>query len=338
MLEAINAGLDKKPAGDKTDAAKDGAGDAAKPAKDAKAADKKPADEKAGKEEIGPDGKPKEKKPAALKTSTELALSPEEQKVLGAKAQQRFGEVINTLKAREATIAELTQANTGLKEARDTILGVLEESRTSQDQLAQYLDFNAKITSGDPKQMEEALAMVEQQRAFLYQALGREPEGGGVDLLKDFPDLAKQVEDEEITRQAALEIATARRERNARQQAQQRQQQQRQQQTQTAEQKKAAAEAALTGIEKWTAGLLRSDLDYKAKEDKLLAKLNDVMTKYPPEKWLETLQLLYDGIVITKSAGGADETLRPTSRRPGAKAPASMLDAVNQGLGYPAQG
>ena len=340
MLEAITKGLEKKPAGDRPTAAKDGAGDAGKAAKPAADAKKPDADAAKGAkgEELGTDGKPKEKKPEALKSSSELDLTAEEKKVLGAKAQQRFGEVINTLKARESTIAELTQANTGLKEARDAILGVMEESRTSQDQLATYLDFNAKITSGDPKQLEEALAMVEEQRALLYQALGREPEGAGVDLLKDFPDLVKQVEDEEITRKAALEIATARRERNARQAAQQRREQQTSQQTQTAQQHKQAAEEALSGIEAWTAKLQKSDLDYKAKEDKLLAKLNHVMTKYPPDKWLETLQLLYEGIVITKAPGGGETPIRPRHDRPGQKAPTRMLDAINQGLGYPTGG
>lgn len=273
-----------------------------------------------------------------VKTSAELALKPEELKALGAKTGQRFTEMIGALKAHEGTIATLTGENKVLKEGRDAILGVMKETHTTQDQLGGYLEFNRLLHSNDPKDLEEALQMVESQRAALYTALGREPEGGGIDLLKDFPDLAKQVDDSEITRAAALEIAKGRRERAAREQTQQRQQQQQQQKNQSAEQQKKAADKALADIEAWTAELGKSDLDYKAKEDRLLAKVDEVLKKYPPAQWLQTLQLMYEGIEITKAAPAAGDKakqpLRPSNVRPGGKAPANMLDAINQGLGY----
>lgn len=272
------------------------------------------------------------------KTSAELALKPEELKALGAKTQQRFGEMITTLKAHEGTIAKQSADIKVLSEARDTILGVMEETHTTQDQLAAYLEFNALLQSKDAKDLESALQMLEGQRTALYAALGREPEGGGIDLLKDFPDLKKQVDEEEITRAAALEIAKGRRERAARQAEEQRQQQQQQQKTQTAEQRKQAGEKALADIEAWTAGLAKTDLDYKAKEDKLLAKLDGVLKSYPPEQWVSTLKLLYEGIEITKApaspGGKQNQPLRPSGAKPGAKAPNSMLEAINQGLGY----
>lgn len=279
-------------------------------------------------------------KPAAAakaKTAAELALKPEEMKGLHAKTQARFSEVITTLKAHEGTIAKQGDTIKTLSEARDAILGVLEETHTSQDQLSAYLEFNALLQSKDPKDWESALQMVEGQRAALYKALGREPQGGDLDLLADFPDLKKQVDEEEITRAAALEIAKGRRDRAARDAETQRQQQHQRTQQQSTEQRKQAAETALTEIEKWTAGLSKSDLDYKAKEDKLLAKIDGVLKNYPPNQWLPTLKLLYEGIEIQKAsapAGGGKGPLRPSGARPGAKAPNSMLEAINQGLGY----
>lgn len=336
MLEAINQHLDKaKPAaaaegGDKSGAAakKDGAAVADNPKKNDKGDD------------LDHDGKVIAKTPPKVKTSAELELSPEERKVLGVKAQARFGEVITALKEREGTIEKQAVQIKGLTEARDAIVGLMEETRTSQEALGQYLEFNMLATSNDPKQVEQALHILEAQRAALYTRLGREPADGGIDLLAEFPDLQKQVADEEIKREAALEIAASRREKAARQKAAELQQQQKTQSEQTQKAAKEAAEKALTDIETWTAGLKKSDLDYKAKEDRLLAKLDGVLKNYPPDKWLATLQLLYEGIEIPKGAApaGGGKPLRPSGAKPGAKAPSNMLDAINLGLGYQANG
>jgi hypothetical protein len=135
--------------------------------------------------------------------------------VLGAKAQARFGEVITTLKAREAEIATLTEQMKPLAEARDAITGLLKETMTTPDQLSAYLEFNRLLQSADTKDLETALTMIENQRVVLYKALGREPAGGGVDLLAEFPDLKEKVAEAQITREAALELAQGRRERAA---------------------------------------------------------------------------------------------------------------------------
>jgi hypothetical protein len=264
------------------------------------------------------------------KSAAELALKPEELKALGAKTQQRFGEMINTLKAHEGTIAKQTEQIKGLSEARDAILGVMEETGTTQEQLANYLEFNALLQSTNPKDLEQALQLVENQRASLYKALGREPQG-------DFSDLAKQVDEEEITRAAALEIAAGRREKQARDEAARREQEKTRTTQQSAEQKKQAADAAFGEIEKWSLGLAKSDLDYKAKEDKLLGQLDEVLKEYPPNLWLTTLKRLYAGIEIQKApapSGKQNQPLRPSGAKPGAKAPSDMLEAINSGLGY----
>lgn len=349
MKAAIDAGLGyaKKPG-------EGGDDEAAKAAAKKKAEEEAAAAAAAGKETEThyANGKPKKNekgedlddkgqvKAAAApkaKTSTELALTKEQLAVLKPEARARFQEVISTLKAHEGTIAKQTETIKNLGEARDAILGVMEETHTSQDQLAAYLEFNALLQSKDPKDLESALQMVEDQRTALYQALGREPEGGGVDLLADFPDLKEQVENEDITRKAALEIAKGRRE-EARRQAEARQQQDQQRtQQQTEAERKKAGEKALGEIQSWTAGLEKSDLDYKAKEDRLLPQVQGVLKEYPPHLWLPTLKRMYEGIVIQKPATTGDRQqrpLRPSGARPGAPAPASMQEAIDQGLGY----
>jgi hypothetical protein len=161
------------------------------------AAEEKHANGKPKKNEKGEDldaeGKVVPKQAPKAKTSAELALSKEQLAVLKPEARARFHEMSSALKAHEGTITTLSGENKVLKEARDSLLGVMQETKTTHDQLASYLEFNAMLQSSNPKDWEEALQFVENQRAALYKALGREPQGGEIDLLKDFPDLSKQV-------------------------------------------------------------------------------------------------------------------------------------------------
>lgn len=326
MLDAITKGLEKTaPKVDDDPDGKKAAGAAAAAAeKHANGAPKKDAQGN----ELDDKGQVTKKAEAPkAKTAAELDLKPEERKVLGTKAQARFSEVITTLKSREAEIATLTEQMKPLAEARDTVLGIMEETGTSSDQLAAYLEFNRLLQSTQPKDLESALKMVEDQRAALYTALGREPADGGIDLLAEFPDLKQQVEESQITREAALELAAGRRERaaNAQKTEQQRTQQQ------TVEQRKQAGDNALKDITAWTVDLQKKDIDFKAKEDKLLEQIDEVIKNYPANQWLATLKLLYSGITVQKTpppANKGNTPIRPSGAKPGAKAPQNMYEAM----------
>jgi hypothetical protein len=261
------------------------------------------------------------------KTAAELELKPEEKKALGAKAQARFSEVITTLKSRETEIATLNEQMVPLREARDAITSILAETKTTPDQLSGYLEFNRMLNSGDPKDMENALKLIESQRVAIYKILGREPEGGGVDLLADFPDLKDKVNEAQITREAALELAAGRRAKAA---AEARTKQEQSQQNNAAEVKK-AQDKGLADITSWASGLAKTDIDYKAKEEKLLEQVDEVIKTYPPNQWLATLKLLYQGIAVTKAAPVVtkkEQPIRPTGAKPGAKAPQNMFEAM----------
>lgn len=275
-------------------------------------------------------------KPAA-KTSAELALKPEELKALSAKTQQRFGEMINTLKSHEGTIAKQGEQIKVLAEARDTIIGLMDEAGMKDEQFASYLEFHRMLQSNDAKELESALQMIEAQRVAIYTKLGKEPAGGGIDLLKDFPDLQRKVDESEITREDALELARGRRAEAARTRASQHQQNQQKSEAHKAAEFQQASEKALADIKAWSDGLAKSDLDYSAKESKLLDQLDGVLKEYPPNLWVPTLKRLYAGIVITKApetVGGDKRPLRPSGAKPGGKQPATMEEAISQGLGY----
>lgn len=324
MLEAITKGLEKTAA-KVDDPAKKAAEEAAAAAKAEKHANGSPKKNAKG-EDLDEAGKVVVKQAPKAKTSAELDLKPEEKKLLGAKAQARFTEVIGTLKTREAEVATLTEQMKPLAEARDTMITILEETGTSPDALSAYLEFNRMIGSNDPKELETALGMVEQQREALYKALGREPEGGGLDLLKDFPDLAEDVTEARITRERALELAQARRT----QAANDAQKQREQKSQQSVQQVQKARQDALGAITAWTSDLGKKDIDYKAKEEKLLEQVDEVINTYPPNQWLATLKLLYSGIAVPKGATktGGHQPIRPSGAKPGAKAPQNMFEAM----------
>lgn len=273
------------------------------------------------------------------KTAAELDLKPEQKKLLTADTRIRFGELINTLKTHEGTITKQGDQIKNLTEGRDTILNLMKDARCSDDDLAGYLYLNTLLTSDNPLDLETALKEIESERMNLYARLGREPEGGGVDLLKGFPDLQKQVEDEEITRKAALEMAHARREKAARTAGERRQQQQDKTSKDTADQAKKASDDALNAIDAWCEGIAKSDIDYQAKKDKLLAKVDGVIKNYPAAQWLPTLKLLYEGIEMQKAPAGGrhNQPLRPSGAKAGAPAPATMKEAIDRGLGYAAE-
>lgn len=324
MLEAITQGLAKVDQQTKETPA------AAKPKKDEGAA---------AAEEKHPNGAPKKNEkgedldaegkvvPKKSKTAAELELKPDELKTLGPKAQERFREVISTLKEREATIGQLTETNKTLASARDNIVSVLEETHTTSDQLSAYLEFNRMLQSGDPKDLESALELLENQRAAIYKSLGREPEDGGLDLLAEFPDLKEDVSEAKITRERALEIAQARRERAA---AQARDERTRSSE-QSAQATQQARTKALNDIGAWTAKMAKEDIDFKAKEAKLLDQVDDVIKNYAPNQWVATLQMLYKQIAIPKAASQprkGEQPLRPSGAKPGAKAPQNMFEAM----------
>ncbi len=287
-------------------------------------------------EDLDAEGKVIQKQAPKLKTAAELDLKPEEKKALHTKTQARFAEVISTLKAHETTIAQQAEQVKTLTEARDAIIGVMRDTQTTQDELGSYLEYNLLLKQGTVQSLNRALEVVNQHRTAILQALGKEEPG--VDLLADFPDLAEDVSESRLTRERALEIAQGRRDKVAREQASREQQERQRAQTQTAAQRKQEQDAALVELEKWTASLAKTDLDYKAKEDKLLAKVDGVIKKYPPNLWLSTLQMMYEGIEVQKapaSPGGKQQTpLRPSGAKPGGAQPKDMLEAINQGLGY----
>jgi hypothetical protein len=285
---------------------------------------KKLADEKAKREAAA--------KPKDLKA---LELTPEEKKATSAKTQARFNEVLGIARTERAAREAAEQQVVALAGARDAILNVLKETNTTDDDLAALLEYNRLTKSTKPQDLEGALAVIERQRGFLLKALGKA--GPGEDPLTAHPDLQKEIEDLKITKERALEIAEARRREAINRRAQERQQQDERSSSEAKASAKKAQETALSEIERWGQQQAASDLDYKAKEDRVLAAIEEVVREYPPHLWLPTIKRLYGAIVVQKAPavpGKEQQPLRPSGAKPGGPAPKDMAEAIDQALGY----
>jgi hypothetical protein len=296
----------------------------------------KPAAKPAAKEgeaEAGPEidpatGKPKVKEP--VKAEEPLYKMPDG---LQAPARQRFQalveghrKVATELEATKASLAKVQPEYEAVVARQNAFRDILKETQTAPEELNMFLTFNQLVKT---KQYEKAIPILKEQLRLLSIATGKN-EGGDLDPLSDFPDLKAQVDEHRITEQAALELARARlTERSA--QAERT----RVEQTRGSEQQAQQAwDDGVKAVQTWSNGLNAKDLDYKAKEPKMLEMLDEVMEKYPPQLWVTTLQALYKTIVIPKAArGNGAQPLRPSGGG-GTKAPATMAEAIAQGLGY----
>lgn len=273
-----------------------------------------------------------EKKAAEKKVVDKLPaeLSDDEKKTWKQETQRRFNELRGYAKSNADEVRRLAEENTALSGARTAMMEAFKEAHVTTDDMADLLDYNRKVKTGD---FAGALKIVNDARTAILKAMGREEPG--VDLLDDFPDLKEKVANLDMERPAALEVAKARR-----QQAQmERDQQQRQQQEDQANAGTRAQETALASIEKWQKDVAANDIDYKAKEEIVLAKIGEIIEKYPPDKWLETIRLAYGMVRVEKATpipNGGDGALRPSGAKPGAKVFTELTpDALRAGLGYP---
>lgn len=271
---------------------------------------------------------------AALKDkkADDFQLTPQMKRFLSGEAQQRFHHLHRYAKEQETKVVELTEQNTAISKARDEMMGLFAEHQVEPEDLGALLDYNRRVKTGD---LQGALQIIEAQRVALYKALGREPDGGGVDLLAEFPDLAQRVKDMELKREDALQIANARRRDAA---LEQRRGQEGNQQR-AAEQRRQAEDKALNDIDAWAQKKAKDDIDFKAKEEKVLERFkSSIMKRYPPTMWLQAMQDVYDSIEIAKAEPviPGDPPLRPSGARPGAKQFTELTpEALRQGLGYP---
>lgn len=271
------------------------------------------------------------------KKAEDFQLTDEEKKVWKQETQRRFTELRGFAKAQQVEVERLSQENSALSSARENMMSVFDEAKVEPEELSQLLEYNKMVKTGD---LAGALKIVNEQRVSILKAMGREEPG--VDLLDDFPDLKSKVAENEMGREAALELANSRR----REQATERERQNQAERERQEQSGGKARETALGEIDRWCKEAAKGDIDYKAKEQKIMLKgsdgtsmLDGILKDYPPNLWLPTLKRLFSTIEVVKPAtpgNGGGEPLRPSGAKPGAKVFTELTpDALRAGLGYP---
>jgi hypothetical protein len=255
-----------------------------------------------------------EEKPADEPPATEAKTPEQEEAELleGVKSERGKDRI-------RQVFAERKQLEQDMTEFKQLVQGT---GMTPQD-FAQTLEFGRLVNSGDEKDLRVALEMVEGQRAMLYQRLG--VEAPGIDLLKGHDDLKEAVDNMEITRERAVELAKFRKSEAAKAQQQQEQQatSQRQQQFQQTVQNAAGAMEAYLNTR-------ANEVDHPARMKVITAhfqnpaNLQAFIQTYEPHQWAATIKMMYDGIVVPK----AQPTNQPQPMR---SRPANLGNPAPQG-------
>lgn len=209
----------------------------------------------------------------------------------------------------KAVFAKSKELETDIKEFRELV----NSTGMSPQDFAQTLEFGRLVNSGKESDIKVALEMVEAQRTALYAKLG--VEAPGVDLLEGHDDLKTQVENLEITRAAAVELAKHRKNdstQRQRQQTQEQSQQDQQQFVQTVQQASTAMEAYLETRKNEVDHIPRMKVLSDHFRDP--AKMQAFVTTYRPDQWAATVKMMYDNVTVARPAGGGNN--QPLRSRP----------------------
>lgn len=309
-LEAMTAAL-----------APEGAADPAAPPAAGDDASKTAADGE-GDPAASADGKQADGQPAAKDGEDDPFAMPEG---LSENSKQRF-----------ETLARRARESDDWKARAEQWQQTVESTGASPEQFGQVLTYTRMVNSGDPSQLRQALAVLDEERAALARAIGEEVPG--VDLLAGHADLIEKVENGDIDRATALEVARSRAVVASAQQ-----------QNASREQERIAQErhgSAVEGLNTLGAQLAAQDPHYAAKVEQMRS-IMPVIAKLPPEQWKSEFMAVYNSLPATPVAAApappASMQRMPASPQPlratGGGAPsmqqqaASAQEAIEQALG-----
>lgn len=273
---------------------------------------------------IKPETKAEEKPdhiPNATKKVEPKAPEQEEAELLEGVKSERGKERIKQV------FSEKKQLEQDINEFRELV----KSTGMSPQEFAQTLEFGRLINSGDEKNLRVALEMIEGQRTMLYAKLG--VEAPGVDLLAGHDDLKSAVDNMEITREKAVELAKYRKQQQEVQQRQQVEKQTVQQRQQFEQQVHQAAGTMEVYLQ-----TRANEVDHPARMKVITehfknpANLQAFVSTYQPHQWAATVKMMYDNIQVPRTAQPAPQPIRSRPATLGTPAPnaAAPIDRVAQ--------
>lgn len=247
-------------------------------------------------------------------------------------AEQEEAELLEGVKSERGKerfrnlLAERKALENDLREIRELV----SSTKMSPDQFSQTLEYGRLINSEQETDLRVALEMVERERAFICQKLGIEQPG--IDLLSGHDDLKAAVDNMEMTREHAVELAKHRKRQADEQkvaQESQRIQSDRAQFQETVSKAAQTMEAYLT--------TRANEADHSAKMQMIAQhfqnpqNLQEFVQTYKPDQWLATIKMMYDNIVVQKQPTvPAAQPMRSRTSHLGNPAPAgaSPIDRI----------
>lgn len=260
--------------------------------------------------------------PPAPELSDDEKAVEDEMKALGLTkedTQKRFRELAN--EAREGRQYRETV------EKQEKIFRHLEDNGITGEQFGLMTAIAADINSRDPVRLDRAYQQLSAELSNLAKALGKE--APGYDPLAEAQDLARKVEDGELDRATALELAGARRREAALREHSQTVSQQSQQTAQL--------NAARDGLNQLEATLKARDPMYAQKRAILEPIMRQTLRNVPPSEWAATYADAYAKLNLPAAAPAATRPAPDNPRRPaggaGGATPKNAEEAVMAALG-----
>lgn len=235
-----------------------------------------------------------------------------------------------------ATLPELVER----AKTAEEMVNLVVDTGANAEQYTKALDYLAASTAasnGDKAAAEKLWEYLTGEMAVVGRMLGKEIPGV-VDPLAGHQDLVDEVDDGNITRARALELARAR---DAEADRAARTKQAQEQQASTVQQQQAQQQAIQSGKESLNAlgqTLLKADPEgYAQKAPQLVAKLREIAVKFPPDQWATQGAIAYASIRVAPAGPpGAKQSVgpvRPTGPTPHLKAEyQSPEEALNAAL------
>jgi hypothetical protein len=210
---------------------------------------------------------------------------------------ERFKHVVSTLKEKTAAL-DTVQAQ------YDEIIGEISGAGMDGTTFGHMLEYARGVNGGTYEGLRKSWTILQSEMKALAEALG-EPMPGE-DILKNYPDLLKEVNDKLITPERAAEIARQRN-RDAAQaklgQAKQSTQQSAAQQAQAV----TAGKAALTALGKELAGK-DGPAEYRRKAGLVVGMLQSTFQHLPPAQWAKAFKAAYDKVPAAPKAAAKPGT------------------------------
>jgi hypothetical protein len=255
----------------------------------------------------------------------EVAKEPENEdeppEGISKKAQERFRNLTSRLKEKDAEVEHLS---------RDlgNIRTMMQETGGKPEDFAKTFEYIRSINKGD---FDNARSILEDQIKQLTVLTGQP--FANVDPLSSHPDLRERVNSYQMDEPTALEMARHR----AMQQAQMKEQQEYQQRTQSQQYNEQVRSNAISQIDRMGSEWAKSDPDYAMKEGMITAQAKEIMNNFPPQQWPAQVNLMYrtiSSMPMNKPASNTPAPLRASGQSAGQRQPTSMLEALQNGLGY----